>query len=118
MRNEKLRFDTRKKRLRYKLSLFSNRPRLSVFRSNKHIYAQVIDDSSGVTLVSASTAEKNFKIVGKSNCNSQQAKIIGELIGKRALQAGVDRVVFDKGGYKYHGRVKVLADAAREHINF
>ena len=87
------------------------RPRLSVFRSNKHIYAQVIDDVQGVTLASASTAEKSF---GSATGTVDAAKQVGKLVGERAKAAGVDTVVFDRGGNRYHGRVAGIADGARE----
>ncbi len=118
MRDEKLKFEIRKRRLRTKLAACSNRPRLSVFRSNQHLYAQIIDDEQGVTLASASTLEKDIRQHNKSNCNSDKASQIGKLIGERAASAGIKSVVFDKGGYKYHGRLKLIADAARNHINF
>jgi large subunit ribosomal protein L18 len=90
----------------------SERPRLSVYRSLKHIYGQIIDDSTGKTLVAASTAEKAAK--QKNGGNVAAAKLIGEEIAKRALKEGIKEVVFDRGGHRYHGRVKALADAARE----
>ena len=88
------------------------RPRLNVFRSNKHIYAQLIDDVNGVTLASASTLDKEVNLDSSSNVDA--AVKIGELVAKRAVEKGVKTVVFDRGGYLYHGRVKALADAARE----
>jgi large subunit ribosomal protein L18 len=99
-------------RLRKRLRGTPERPRLSVFRSLKHIYAQVIDDRSGRTLASASSAEKNSP--ARSGGNVAGAKEIGRLVAQRALEAGIRRVVFDRGGYKYHGRVKALAESARE----
>jgi large subunit ribosomal protein L18 len=99
------------KRIRRKIRGTSERPRLAVFRSVKHIYAQVIDDRSGRTLVSASSNEKNASVAGG---NVGGAKEVGKLVGERAKQAGIKAVVFDRGGYLYHGRVKALADAARE----
>lgn len=89
------------------------RPRLSVFRSSKHIYAQVIDDAEGKTLAHASSLDPDFK-AGKLGANVEAAEAIGKLIAERARKAGVTDVVFDRGGYLYHGRVKALADAARE----
>ncbi len=89
-----------------------DRPRLSVYRSSKNIYAQVIDDSKGETLAAASTKEGDFK--GKSGANAEAAAVVGKLIAERATKAGVKEVVFDRGPYIYHGRVKALADAARE----
>jgi large subunit ribosomal protein L18 len=88
------------------------RKRLSVHRSSMHIYAQVIDDEKGVTLVSASTMEKDLR--GKSGANVAAAKVVGKLVAERALQKGVKEVVFDRGQYLFHGRIKALADAARE----
>ncbi|KDE49716.1 50S ribosomal protein L18 [Geobacillus sp. CAMR12739] len=90
----------------------AERPRLSVFRSNKHIYAQIIDDTKSSTIVSASTLDKEFGL--DSTNNIEAAKKVGELVAKRALEKGIKKVVFDRGGYLYHGRVKALADAARE----
>ena len=98
-------------RVRSKISGTAERPRLSVFRSENHIYAQVIDDVAGNTLVSASTVEKAFEGNG-SNCEA--AKKVGATIAERALQKGIEEVVFDRGGYIYHGRVQALAEAARE----
>jgi large subunit ribosomal protein L18 len=97
-------------RIRRRLSGTTERPRLSVYRSLNHIYAQVIDDSQGVTLVSASTVAAKAKTGG----NVAAAKEIGKQIAERAKEKGIQRVVFDRGGYLYHGRVKALADAARE----
>ncbi|MFX3674641.1 MAG: 50S ribosomal protein L18 [Paenisporosarcina sp.] len=97
-------------RVRSKITGTAERPRLNVFRSNKHLYAQLIDDVAGVTLASASTMEKDFD--GKGNVES--AKAIGESIAKRATEKNIKVVVFDRGGYLYHGRVKALAEAARE----
>jgi large subunit ribosomal protein L18 len=90
------------------------RPRLSVFRSSKNISAQIIDDARGVTLAAASTLEKVFRSSGKKSTDKAAAGEIGKLIGERAIKAGVKDVVFDRGGYLYHGRVKALADGARE----
>lgn len=92
----------------------SVRPRLSVFRSAKHIYAQVIDDNEHKTIVSASSMDKEFKALGKSGGNCEAAQMIGKLVGERAVAAGVKSVAFDRGSHKYHGRVKALADAARD----
>ena len=92
----------------------SNRPRLSVFRSNKNIYAQVVDDAKGVTLASASTLEKALKGQLKSGSSKDAATAIGKLLAERATANGVKEVVFDRGPYLYHGRIKALADAARE----
>ncbi|MCL6471720.1 MAG: 50S ribosomal protein L18 [Firmicutes bacterium] len=90
------------------------RPRLAVFRSTNHIYAQLIDDTKGVTLASASTLDPEIKSQISSGGNIEAAKKVGELIAKRALEKNIDQVVFDRGGFLYHGRVKALADAARE----
>jgi large subunit ribosomal protein L18 len=90
------------------------RPRLSVFRSSKHIYAQLIDDVKGATLASASSIEKAQREGGKTGANIEAAKTVGKLIAERAKEKGIKDVVFDRGGYLYHGRVKALADAARE----
>src|SRR5579871_2546179 len=100
------------KRIRRKLRGRDERPRLNVYRSLKHIYVQVIDDHKGVTLVSASSAEKDGTV--KNGGNIAGAKAIGKLIAERAKKAGITKVVFDRGGYIYHGRIKALADAARE----
>jgi large subunit ribosomal protein L18 len=99
-------------RVRTKLSGTAQRPRLNVFRSNQHIYAQVIDDVKGVTLVSASTLDKELSL--ESTGNIDAATKVGELVAKRAVEKGIKEVVFDRGGYLYHGRVKALAEAARE----
>jgi large subunit ribosomal protein L18 len=99
-------------RVRAKLSGTAARPRLNVFRSNKHLYAQLIDDMGGVTLVSASTMEKDLNLESTSNVDA--AKLVGELVAKRAVEKGITAVVFDRGGYLYHGRIQALADAARE----
>src|SRR5437763_7497678 len=99
------------RRIRRKLAGTTERPRLAVFRSVAHIYAQVIDDAAGKTLVSASSVDKGAKMNG-GNVNA--AKQIGTLVAQRAQEKGIKRVVFDRGGYHYHGRVKALADAARE----
>ncbi len=90
------------------------RARLSVFRSSKHIYAQIIDDLKGETLAAASTMEKTMRGEGKKGTNVEAAKAVGKLIAERAKEKGIKDVVFDRGGYLYHGRIKALADAARE----
>lgn len=118
MRTPKRKFEIRRDRVRTKISKVSNRLRLSVFKSGKHVYAQVIDDARSVTLASASTLEKEIRQLKKSNCNIAAATKVGELIGERAVSQGVNEVVFDKGGYKYHGVVKALADAARNKVKF
>jgi large subunit ribosomal protein L18 len=90
------------------------RPRLSVFRSSKHIYAQIIDDAKGATLACASSVETDLKSELKTGADTSAAARVGKLIAERAVKAGITEVVFDRGGYIYHGRVKALADAARE----
>ena len=101
-------------RVRKRVGGSQERPRLSVFRSNVHIYAQVIDDAAGRTLVAASSVDKELSASLDGKTKSEQAKAVGELVAKRAKAAGVEQVVFDRGGFKYHGRVQALADAARE----
>ena len=106
-------FDRRKRRTRYRIVQNANgRPRLSVFRSGRHIYAQIIDDQAGGTVAAASTNEKGTKVA--KSWNVEAAKAVGKAIAERAIAKGVKAVVFDRGGYIYHGRVKALADAARE----
>jgi large subunit ribosomal protein L18 len=102
----------RHERIRLHLSGSPERPRLAVFRSLNHIYAQVIDDSSGTTLAAASSLEKELRTTGQKK--TDDAKVVGRLIAERARGAGVERVVFDRAGFRYHGRIKSLADAARE----
>jgi large subunit ribosomal protein L18 len=107
--------DRRKARVRRAIRKAANgRPRLSVFRSSKQIYAQVIDDERGVTLAAASSLEKDMRGKLKTGANVDAAKEVGRLVAERASAAGVKQVVFDRSGYLYHGRVKALADAARE----
>lgn len=103
-----------KRRIRKVVSGTAERPRLSVFRSNRHIYVQLIDDKAGATLVCASTDEKEMetKLTGMNKV--QQSEVIGKLTAERALEKGISTVAFDRNGYLYHGRVKMLADAARE----
>jgi large subunit ribosomal protein L18 len=101
-------------RVRKKVSGTTAKPRLNVYRSLVNIYAQVIDDSTATTLVAASTIDSELKGKIKSGGNNEAAKVVGELVAKRAAEKGIKEVVFDRGGYKYHGRVKALADAARE----
>ncbi len=108
-------FQRRRARTRYQVrKLGGGKPRLSVHRTNKQIYAQVIDDVAGVTVAAASSVEKDFRAEGKSGGNSDAAAVVGKLIAERAKAAGVELVVFDRGGFRFHGRVKALADAARE----
>ena len=104
----------RRFRIRKKINGTAARPRLSVFRSSKHIYAQLIDDVAGVTIVSASTVDKEIAAAIGNGGNVESATKVGEAIAKRAVAKGVTEVVFDRGGYLYHGRIKALADAARE----
>ncbi len=108
-------FDRRSARVRRTLKArASGRPRLSVFRSSKHIYAQVIDDAAGTTLAAASTMEKDLKGALKTGADRAAAAAVGKLVAERAIAAGVKEVVFDRGGFLFHGRIKALADAARE----
>lgn len=102
----------RHQRVRNKIYGTGQRPRLNVFRSNTQIYAQIIDDEKGVTIVSAASNGKDLKLA--SGSNKEAAKAVGEALGKKALAAGIENVVFDRGGYVYTGRVKALADGARE----
>lgn len=111
-------FFKRRQRARTKIKLVSDRARLSVFKSGRHIYAQVIDDEISKTIAFASSLEKDINKVGKSNCNIENAVKVGKLIGERASKMGVTKVVFDRGGNKYHGVVKALAEEARKSINF
>ncbi len=104
----------RKARIRKKIIGNSDRPRLSVFRSAKHIYAQVIDDENGKTLVSASTVEKEVRSQPKFENKVAAAAFVGKLVGERALEKGIKKVVFDRNGFLYHGRVKAVSDGARE----
>jgi len=107
----------RQNRTRFKLKKVSDRKRLSVFKSNNHIYAQIINDEKGITLASASSMEKNIR--AKKNTNKELAEKIGIEIAKRSIKNGIKDVVFDKGKYKYHGIIKILAEAARaEGLNF
>ena len=109
--------DKRTQRIRTKLKKVSSRNRLSVFRSNNHIYAQAIDDLKGITIASASTLEK--KLVKDQQGRKELAATIGKEIAKRLIEKGIRDVAFDKGGYKYHGLIKILADSAREEgLNF
>jgi len=101
-------------RVRAKIEGTSSRPRLCVFRSTSHIYAQVIDDSQGHTLASASTLEAEIKGELNGKVKTAQAELVGLLVAKRVIAEGINEVVFDRGGYKYHGRVKALADSARQ----
>ena len=104
----------RKKRIRKNIFGTQDRPRMSVFRSSKHIYAQIVDDTQGATLVSASTLDKEFKENKVEGKKVEIAKAVGSLIGKRALDKGITKVVLDRNGFLYHGRIKELSNAARE----
>jgi large subunit ribosomal protein L18 len=104
----------RKKRIRRKMEGTEVRPRLTVFRSDKHIYAQIINDETGATLVSASTLSPEYKEMGAIKGKVGAAKRVGELIAARAMEKGIAKVVFDRNGFIYHGRVQALADAARQ----
>tara|TARA_B100000676_G_C17996763_1_gene798335 strand:+ start:601 stop:933 length:333 start_codon:yes stop_codon:yes gene_type:complete len=107
----------RKQRVRYKTKKVSKRNRLTVFRSNSHLYAQLIDDTKGITLASSSSLEKSIK--EKNLSRKETAEIIGKSIAKKIISKGIDKVAFDRGKYKYHGLIKILAEAARvEGLNF
>ncbi len=101
-------------RVRLRVYGTPDRPRMNVFRSNAHLYAQVIDDTTGKTLVSASTLDKEIKSKVKSGANLAAAVAVGRLVAERALKANLKAVVFDRGGYRFHGRIKALAEASRE----
>jgi len=104
----------RHRRIRARLSGTAERPRLNVFRSIEHIYVQVIDDENGQTIVSASTVDKNLRADIEGKTKKEQAKLVGKAVAERAQAAGVKEVVFDRGGYLYHGRIQALAEGARE----
>ena len=107
----------RQQRIRYKIKKISARKRLTVFRSNNHIYAQLIDDRNGITLASSSSTEKSIK--DKNLSRKEAAELIGKTIAKKIISKGIDKVAFDRGRYKYHGLIKILAEAARiEGLNF
>lgn len=112
--NARLMRQVRHRRVRNKIVGSELRPRLGVFRSLNHIYAQIIDDNKGETLVSASTLEGEVKSKVEKMSKTQKAEVVGASLAREALQKGIKQVVFDRGGYKYHGRVKALADAARK----
>ena len=108
-------FERRTRRVRRSIKKIANgRPRLTVYRSSKNIYAQIIDDAAGRTLASASTLDKELRVSISKGTDKAAAEAVGKAIAERAVKAGVDQVVFDRGGYLYHGRVKALADGARE----
>jgi len=110
--DRKLSRERRHLRVRKKIHGTAERPRLAVFRSEKNIYAQIIDDVAGRTLVAASSLDKDFSL--KVGSNKEAAKLVGEVVAKKAIEAGITDVVFDRGGYVYHGRVQMLAEGARE----
>ena len=113
--NSKKLFERRKRRTRFNVKRLSKgKPRLSVFRSGKHVYAQVIDDGEGRTLAAASSIDKDLRAKLKTGADKEAAATVGRVVAERAVKAGVSQVVFDRGGYQYHGRVKALAEAARE----
>ena len=119
VRNPRIMRLVRHKRMRQKVQGNTFRPRLAVFRSLNHIYAQIIDDTRGVTLVAASSLDSEVKEGKDSQSKAKVSTIVGALLARRAREKGIERVVFDTGGYKYHGRVKALAEAAREKgLNF
>ena len=108
-------FERRRARSRAKLRKVANcQPRLTVHRSSKHIYAQIIDDQAGNTMVAASTLDADFKKASKTTADTTAAAIVGKIVAERAKANGIEAVIFDRGGYIFHGRVKALADAARE----
>lgn len=113
-RNRKEHSQKRHRRIRVKLSGTTESPRLAVYRSTKHIYAQIIDDVKGVTLVSASSIDKDLKEKLAHGGNIDASKVVGEAIAKKAIAKNISDVVFDRGGFVYHGRIAALADAARE----
>jgi large subunit ribosomal protein L18 len=114
IKNARLQRMQRHKRVRRKVTGTPDRPRLAVFRSLNHLYAQVIDDTQGRTLAAASSMDAEVKEQTAGKSKSEVSKIVGALVARKAKSAGVDKVVFDRGGFKYHGRVKALADSARE----
>lgn len=113
-RTQRQQREHRHQRIRVKVEGTTERPRLNVFRSLEHIYAQVIDDTKGHTLASASTLDADVKKATTGKKKIEQAKIVGQMVANRAKAAGITQVVFDRGGFKYHGRIKALADGARE----
>jgi large subunit ribosomal protein L18 len=113
--NSKKLFARRKIRTRFNVKRLSKgKPRLSIFRSGKHVYAQIIDDLAGRTLVAASSVDKELRSTLKTGADKEAAAAVGRAVAERAVKAGVSQVIFDRGGYRYHGRVKALADGARE----
>lgn len=118
MRSTQRRFEIRRNRTRSRIAKTSDRLRLSVFKSGRHLYAQIIDDTTSSTVAAVSTLEKELRQPKKSNNNMAIAAKLGKLIGDRAAKKGVKQVVFDRAGYKFHGVVKAVADAAREKLEF
>ncbi len=118
MSTQNLKLKKRRSRLRIKLRKITNRSRLSVFKSSRHIHAQIIDDENSKTLVAASTLDKQIRKDKKSNCNKDAAIAVGKLLAERATKKSIKQVVFDKGGHKYHGVIKALADEARKKLEF
>jgi large subunit ribosomal protein L18 len=118
MRTTQKRFEVRAQRIRAAIRKKSCRLRLSIFKSGRHVYAQVIDDTQGKTIASASTLDTALRKDKKSMCNVLLSSKVGKLIGERAKNNGVTKVVFDKSGYKYHGVIKSLAESAREFLEF
>jgi len=115
MNKSKRLYERRKRRNRFNLRrVMKGKPRMSIFRSSKHIYVQVIDDEQGRTLVAASTVDKDVRVNLKTSTDRDAAAAVGKVIAERAKKAGIEEVVFDRGGYHYHGRVQALADGARE----
>jgi large subunit ribosomal protein L18 len=112
--DKKLAREKRKTRIRKKMQGTPDRPRLSVFRSTKHVYAQIVDDRAGATLVAASSVEPAFKEQSKFDNKIAAATFVGKLVAQRAIEKGIKKVVFDRNGFLYHGRVKALSDGARE----
>src|SRR5262245_17907527 len=112
--NKQIRRHRRQLRVRRRMLGSIERPRLAVFRSSKHIYAQIIDDLAGKTLVAASTVDEDVRSQVKSGSNKKAAEVVGSVLGERAKRSGIDKVAFDRRHYKYHGRVQALAEAARK----
>ena len=109
-----IRRERRQRRIRAKIAGTAARPRLNVFRSNRHIFAQIIDDSKGHTLVAASTLDADVRVKAAELKKKDEAKAVGKLLAQRAIEKGFKQVIFDRGGYQYHGRIKSLAEGARE----
>jgi large subunit ribosomal protein L18 len=118
MRTVQRRFEIRTNRVRSKIAKVSDRLRLCVTKSNRHIYAQIIDDKDSKVLAAFSTMDKEIRSVKKSNCNKEKASVVGLKIGQLANKIGITEVVFDRGGFIYQGVIKIVADAARESLKF